>query len=106
MLFPNSDLRTAKHRPTLVVQANGLGTELPQTIVAMISSRMFRADHPSRITILLSSPEGHQSGLLSNSVVMTDNSATVLNSAISEVIGNLPMVGVERGLRHTLDLPE
>lgn len=27
-LFPNSDLRTAKRRPALIVQANNLGTGL------------------------------------------------------------------------------
>lgn len=38
MLFPDSNLRTAKRRPALVVQADELSTELPQTIVAMITS--------------------------------------------------------------------
>jgi mRNA interferase MazF len=47
LLFPNSDLRTAKTRPALVVQADGLDTGVPQVIVAMISSRMFRSGHPS-----------------------------------------------------------
>ena len=63
VLFPNSDLRTAKLRPALVVQADELQTGLPQVIVAMLTSRMFRANHPSRVPILLSSPEGQQSGL-------------------------------------------
>jgi mRNA-degrading endonuclease toxin of MazEF toxin-antitoxin module len=47
VLFPHSDLRTAKPRPALVVQANDLGTDLPQVIVAMITSKAFRANHPS-----------------------------------------------------------
>lgn len=104
VLFPNSDLRTAKTRPALVVQADGLQTGLPQVIVAMISSRMFRASHPSRVTVQLNSPAGRQSGLLTDSVVMTDNLATVLESAVSDVIGTLPLAGVEKGLRHTLGL--
>lgn len=104
VLFPNSDLRTAKPRPALIVQADGLGTGLPQVIVAMISSRMFRAGHSSRVTVLRHSPEGPQSGLLSDSVVMTDNLATVLNSAVAEVIGRLPMNTVDEALRHTLAL--
>lgn len=49
VLYPNSDLRTAKARPALIVQADNLQTGLPQVIVAMITSRLFRADHPSRI---------------------------------------------------------
>ena len=102
VLFPNSDLRTAKTRPALVIQADALNTGLPQVIVAMVSSQMFRADHLSRVTILLNSPVGHASGLLSDSAVMTDNLSTVSSAAISEVIGYLPMPEVDAALKHTL----
>ena len=47
VLFPDSNLRTAKRRPALVVQQDSLQTGLPQTIVAMISSNMARDGHPS-----------------------------------------------------------
>ena len=50
VLFPHSNLRTAKTRPALVVQADNLQTGLPQIIVAMISSQVARANHPSRVT--------------------------------------------------------
>jgi len=76
VLFPHSDLRTAKPRPVLVAQADNLQTGLPQVIVAMITSKLSRANHPSRVIVLLSTPEGQQSGLLTDSVVMTDNLAT------------------------------
>ncbi|WP_407646703.1 hypothetical protein [Gloeocapsopsis crepidinum] len=33
------------------MQADDLQTEIPQIIVAMITSQMFRARHPSRVTI-------------------------------------------------------
>src|SRR5437016_3909744 len=92
VLFPNSNLRTAKTRPALVIQADNLNTGLGQVVVAMITSQMTRASHPSRVHILLSSPEGKQSGLLTDSVVMTDNIATVIEVAISRIIGSLPMV--------------
>jgi mRNA-degrading endonuclease toxin of MazEF toxin-antitoxin module len=39
VLFPDSNLRTAKRRPTLVVQADQLNTGLSQTIVAMIKQQ-------------------------------------------------------------------
>lgn len=104
VLFPDSNLRTAKPRPALVVQADHLQTGLPQVIVAMITSKMFRANHPSRVTVLLSTSEGQQSGLLTDSVVMTDNLATVAESAIDRVIGSLPMLKVDAALRHTLNL--
>ena len=70
LLFPNSDLQTAKTRPVLVIQADNLDSGLPQVIVCMITSRMFRGRHPSRVAVQLSTPEGGQSGLLSDSVVI------------------------------------
>ena len=102
--FPNSDLISAKTRPALIVQADNLQTGLPQIIIAMITSQMFRAGHPSRITILLSSSEGQQSGLLSDSVVMTDNLATITTSAIYQAIGSLSTANVDEALKHTLGL--
>jgi mRNA interferase MazF len=104
VLFPNSDLRTAKQRPALIVQADALETGLPQVIVAMITSRMFRANHSSRVAILLSTPEGRQSGLLTDSVVMADNLATVMDSAVDRVIGSIPMAAVDAALRRALSL--
>jgi mRNA interferase MazF len=104
VLFPHSNLRTAKLRPVLIVQADNLQTGLSQVIVAMITSKMFRANHPSRVTIFRSTPEGQQSGLLTDSIVMTDNLATIAESEIDRVIGRLPMTDVDEALRHTLSL--
>ncbi len=104
VLFPHSDLRTAKTRPALVVQADDLGTGLSQVIVAMISGRTFRSGHPSRVAVDLSTPEGRRSGLLTDSVVMTDNLATITGTAIDRAIGTLPMAGTDAALRHTLGL--
>ena len=104
VLFPDSNLLTAKPRPGLIIQADNLQTDLQQVIVAMISSRMFRANHPSRVAILLSTHEGRQSGLLMDSVVVTDNLATVAESAIDRVIGSVPMAEIDVALRYTLNL--
>jgi mRNA interferase MazF len=65
---------------------------------------MFRANHPCRVTIEISTPEGQQSGLLTDSVVMTDNLATVVESEIERTIGSLPMGRIDTALRHTLGL--
>jgi mRNA interferase MazF len=46
VLFPDSNLRTAKRRPVLVVQADDLTTGLAQTLVS------------------LTTPEGQRTGLL------------------------------------------
>ncbi|MDQ3012172.1 MAG: type II toxin-antitoxin system PemK/MazF family toxin [Acidobacteriota bacterium] len=104
VLFPHSNLRAAKPRPVLVVQADKLNTDLPQVIVAMITSKMFRANHPSRVVISLATAEGRKSGLLTDSVIMTDNLATVAETEIDRVIGKIPMTDVDASLRHTLNL--
>jgi len=104
VLFPNSNLSSAKTRPALIVQADGLQTGLPKIIVAMITSQMFRAGYSSRVTILLNSSEGQQSGLLTDSVVMTDNLSTIVISAVYRVIGPLPTAEIDEALKHTLGL--
>ena len=45
----------SKRRPALVVQAGRLGADLPQTIVAMITSNMDRAGHLGRIIVMVGS---------------------------------------------------
>ncbi|HEY4233244.1 MAG TPA: type II toxin-antitoxin system PemK/MazF family toxin [Lacipirellulaceae bacterium] len=71
VLYPDSNLRTAKRRPAIVVQADNLQSGLPQLILAMISSNPARASHPSRVTVSKSSPEGRLMGLKIDSIVMT-----------------------------------
>ena len=105
VLFPNSNLQTAKRRPALVVQADRLGTGLPQVVVAMVSSNMTRATHPSRVVVSLQTPVGRSSGLLTDSVIMTDNLATIRESEIDRVIGRLTdMADTNAALRKTLAL--
>lgn len=103
-LFPHSNLTTATLRPAIVVQADNLQTGIGQVVVAMITSRMFRAGHPSRVAILRSSTAFRQSGLLTDSVVMTDNLATVFLTAVDRIVGSVPMADVEKALRHTFGL--
>ena len=88
VLFPNSNMQTAKRRPALVVQADHLKTGLPQTIVAMITSNMARDGHPSRVHVSLATPAGLRSGLRTELIVMTDNLATVFDTEIDRVIGS------------------
>ncbi len=103
--FPNSDLQTAKLRPALIVQANDLNTNLPQIVLVMVSSNLGRANHKSRVPIETQTDEGQKSGLLFDSVVMTDNLATILLTSVNRVIGKLEnMSEVDQALRHTLGL--
>ncbi|MEX0671369.1 MAG: type II toxin-antitoxin system PemK/MazF family toxin [Pirellulales bacterium] len=104
VLFPHSDLKTAKTRPAVVVQADTVESGMPQVIVAMISGRMFRAGHPSRVLIEKASMQWRRSGLLGDSVVMADNLATVALTAIDRVIGSVGMPEIDGALRHTLGL--
>ncbi|SRR6266496_5145140 len=104
VLFPHSDLRTAKPRPALIVQMDNLESGLSQVVVAMITSRVFRANHPSRVLIKLDSSAGRDSGLLTDSVVMTDNLATISEVGIDRVIGKIPMREVNKALKYTLGL--
>jgi mRNA interferase MazF len=105
VLFPNSDLRTAKRRPALVLQRDNLDSGLEQTIVAMISSNLFRRGHRSRVFIAVSSPEGKAAGLRLDSVVMTDNLATIMENEIDSLLGHLTdITRVNAALKHTLGL--
>src|SRR5438876_7388927 len=87
VLYPESDLQTAKRRPVLIIQADNLNTGLSQVVVAMITSNISRAGHPSRVEITTSSPEGSVTGLQLDSVVMTDNIATVRVTEIDRRLG-------------------
>jgi mRNA interferase MazF len=105
VLFPDSNLRTAKRRPAVVVQADQLDANLPQRIVAMITSNMARAGHPTRVTVRIASESARGCGLLMDSVIMTDNLATVVDSEIDRVIGNFRrMPEGDAALRTTLAL--
>jgi mRNA interferase MazF len=105
VLFPNSDLVSSKRRPALVVQADDLDSGLSQVLLAMITSNMSRSDHPSRVMILLQSPEGAASGLRLDLVIMTDNIVTVRENEIDSILGNiLDMQAVDDALRHSFGL--
>jgi mRNA interferase MazF len=71
----------------------------------MISSNLARLGHPSRVAIQLATPEGARTGLRLDSVIVTDNIATILHTAIHRVLGTwTDMAAVDTALRHTLGL--
>ncbi len=107
VLFPDSNLRTAKRQPALVIQSDRLGTALPQTIVAMITSNSSRQGHRSRVYVDVATEAGERTRLLMDSVIMTDNLATIAYSEIDRVIGSMSdMTGVDAALRSTLGLED
>jgi mRNA interferase MazF len=105
VFFPDSNLRTGKLRPALVVQASDLNTGIPQTVVAMMTSKTMRADHPSRVMIVRGTDRYCRMGLRVDSVLMTDNLVTVSHGEIRRCIGRCDdMADVDTALRHTLGL--
>ncbi len=89
----------------MIVQADNLQTGLPQVIVAMVTSNIGRANHKSRVTVRVNSPEGKQSGLVSDSVIATDNLATIQEKFIDKAIGSLPdMSEIDLALANTFGL--
>jgi len=91
--FPDSNLITAKKRPAVVLQKDNLQSELDQLIVGMITSNLSRKGHQSRIYIDINTDRGKETGLLDNSVIMTDNIATIRSREIYKKIGkysNIP----------------
>jgi mRNA interferase MazF len=105
VLYPDSNLRTAKRRPAIVVQADDLRTNLSQVVMAMISSNLARAGHPSRVKVDMASAQGRSMGLRTDSVVMTDYLATILENEIDRKIGQMDdMQSIDNALKHTLGL--
>ena len=104
VVYPNTDLRTAKKRPALIIQSDDIDTGLPQRIVAMITSNLFRTG-PTRVTFTIASPEGQAMDLLTDSVVVTDNIATVLDREIDKTIGRCTRMDlIDAALRAALAL--
>lgn len=102
--YPDSNLITYKKRPALVVQDDAVQTGLSQHIVACITSNVGRIG-PTRVVVRRASLEGRAMGLLTDSVVMTDNLATVLDREVDKVIGRCPaMAPIDAALRFTLGL--
>lgn len=100
--YPNSDLLTYKKRPALVVQADDVDTEINQTVVALLTTNLRRTGL-TRVRFDKASAEGRAMGLLSDSVVVADNLATVLHREIDKGIGTCPRVEeVDTALRRTL----
>ena len=89
----------------MVVQANHISAGMDQIIVAMIMSNLARAGHPSRVTVLLEDAAGQQTGLKTDSIIMTDNLSTIRHNEMDRIIGYLSnMTTVDVALRHTLGL--
>jgi hypothetical protein len=71
----------------------------------MITSNMDRAGHRSRVIVRAGSESAKGTGLLMDSVIMTDNLATIRYSEIDRAIGTFTgLTEIEAALRTTLAL--
>lgn len=83
------------------MQADDLDTGINQIVVALLTTNAQRTG-PTRVPFGKASAEGRAMGLLSDSIVVTDNLATVLHREIDKVIGTSPrMADVDTALRRT-----
>jgi mRNA interferase MazF len=76
--------------------------------VAQITSVTRRALEPTQLLLLLSSPEGRQSGLRQDSVVNCVNVATIETAKVLRLLGSLPPATMQRVsdcLKVALELP-
>ena len=103
-----SRIRTCERRNVgrrWLSRQTALGDGLPQTVVAMITSNMTRAGHASRVIVRVDSESAKGSGLLMDSVIMTDNLATIQYSEIDRILGAVAELGeIDAALRTTLAL--
>jgi mRNA interferase MazF len=100
--------RGGKTRPMLVVQNDGNNQRMQNTIVATITSNIRRAAEPTQVLVDVATPDGKQTGLLSNSVISTENLLTVRQAHVRRTIGRLSaglMRQVDDALKVSLALP-
>jgi len=105
---PFSDASGSKVRPALVVQSDRDNARLTNTIVALITKNVSRANEPTHLIIDLATADGRQSGLHQTSAVVCNNLFTVSQAKILRVIGRLSpalMTRVDDCLKAALDLP-
>lgn len=97
----------AKVRPAVIVQSDRYNTKLENTIIAQITSNLSRSHVDTQLLIDQTHPDWGQSGLRLPSVINAANLATVLQSQITHVIGQLSestMNRVDECLRSALEL--
>jgi mRNA interferase MazF len=104
---PFSDASGSKVRPALVVQGDRDNTRLTNTIVALVTKNISRAQEPTQFLIDISTDDGKQTGLHQTSAVICNNLFTVAQARILRVIGSIPstlQAHVDACLKAALDL--
>jgi mRNA interferase MazF len=106
--YPFSTGVGAKKRPVLVLQNDRDNQRLTNTIVAQITSNLRRSQEPTHLLIDITTSDGEQSGLLSDSLISLVNLATIHENRITRTIGSLSpqlMARAEDCLKAAVELP-
>lgn len=89
--FPFSNSPGSKVRPAVVVQSDAHNRRMTQTIVALVTKTIRRADRePAQFLIRSDSPEGKTAGLHFDSIINCTNLYTVHQDFLRFRIGRLP----------------
>lgn len=103
-LFPNSDMTSQKKCPVLIIQSDQVERGGDQKLVALITSNLKRTG-VTRVSIDCDSEMGREMGLNMDSVVMTDNLATIKEHLLIRKIGHCSnMTAIDRALTLALGL--
>jgi mRNA interferase MazF len=94
--WPFASGATRKPRPALVVQNDRDNQRLVNTILAMITSVTKRSLEPTQLLIDLHTPEGRQSGLRQDSVVICLHLLTVEKTRLLRTLGSLPIITMQQ----------
>jgi mRNA-degrading endonuclease toxin of MazEF toxin-antitoxin module len=87
--FPHPSGGRGKKRPVVVVQADSYNQVLRTLEVAEITKNVIMANDPACLFIDASTPEGHATGVLQDSVVSCLLMATIKADLVHQVIGVL-----------------
>ena len=88
--FPYQDGARGKNRPALVVQCDRNNRRLQNTVVAMITGNIQRAQtEPTQLLVDPSTADGQSSGLHGPSAVKCENLFTIGQADILRTIGRL-----------------
>lgn len=87
--FPEASGSGGKRRPCVVIQNNEDNRKIANTMVALITSTLFRRGDKSHVFIDVSSTDGKQTGLLYDSLISCNNLATIEQSFVSKIVGSL-----------------
>jgi mRNA interferase MazF len=87
--WPFSGGAGTKARPAVIVQNDKDNQRMTNTIVAMVTSRLYRVGEPTQFLVDVSTPEGKQAGLHQTSVINCANLFTLNQAKILQTIGSL-----------------